>query len=159
MIQRITVADMFILMYLFQLKVYSLFFLEELKKIKYLILVNSHYLLFVCLFFFSLEYNVLKDGYCLSDLTFTYLSFLTQQTFNKYLLNRTFQGNCGASLVAQTVKNLPALQETWVWSLGWEDPLNEGMATHSSILAWGVPMDRGAWWAMQSMESQRVGHD
>ena len=52
-----------------------------------------------------------------------------------------------ASLVAQTVKNLPALRETWVRSLGWEDPLEESMATHSSILAWRIPMDRGAWWA------------
>jgi len=50
----------------------------------------------------------------------------------------------GASLVAQTVKNLPAMRETWVRSLGWEDPLQEGMATHSSILAWRIPMDRGA---------------
>ena len=48
------------------------------------------------------------------------------------------------SLVVQTVKNLPAVQETWVQSLGWEE---EGMATHSSILAWRIPMDRGAWWA------------
>ena len=52
-----------------------------------------------------------------------------------------------ASLVAQMVKNLPAMWETWVWSLGLEDPLEEGMATHSSILAWRIPMDRGAWWA------------
>ena len=51
-----------------------------------------------------------------------------------------------ASLVAQTVKNLP-VQETWVQSLGWEDPLVEGMATHSSILAWRTPMDREAWQA------------
>ena len=50
-----------------------------------------------------------------------------------------------ASLVAQTVKNLHALQETWLQSLGWEDPLEEGMATHSSILPWRIPMDRGAW--------------
>ena len=50
--------------------------------------------------------------------------------------------------VAQTVKNLPAVRETWVRSLGWEDPLEEGMATHSSILAWRIPMDRGAWWAI-----------
>ena len=42
-------------------------------------------------------------------------------------------------------KNLPAMQETWVRSLGWEDPLEEGMATHTSILAWRTPMDRGAW--------------
>ena len=49
--------------------------------------------------------------------------------------------------VVQTVKNLPAMQETWVRSLDWEDPLEKGMATHSSILAWGIPKDRGAWWA------------
>ena len=52
-----------------------------------------------------------------------------------------------ASLVAQTVKNLPAMWETWVRSLVWEDALEEGMATHSSILAWRIPMDSGAWQA------------
>ena len=46
--------------------------------------------------------------------------------------------------VAQTVKNLSAKWETWVRSLGWEDPLEEGMAIHSSILAWRIPMDREA---------------
>ena len=46
------------------------------------------------------------------------------------------------------VKNLPVIQETWVRSLGWEDPLEKGMTTHSSILAWRIPMDRGAWQAM-----------
>ena len=50
-----------------------------------------------------------------------------------------------ASLVAQTVKNLPAMRETWLLSLVWEDPLEESMATYSSILAWRIPMDRGAW--------------
>ena len=49
-----------------------------------------------------------------------------------------------ASLMAQLVKNLPAMQETRVQSLGWEDPQEEGMATHSSILAWKIPKDRGA---------------
>ena len=44
-----------------------------------------------------------------------------------------------ASLVAQMVKNQPVMQETWVWSLGWEDPLEKGKATHSSILAWKIP--------------------
>ena len=58
-----------------------------------------------------------------------------------------------ASLVAQLVKNLPAMQETWVRSLGWEDPLEKGKATHSGILAWRIP------WTIQSMGSQRVGHD
>ena len=43
-----------------------------------------------------------------------------------------------------TVKNLPAVWETWVWSLGWEDPLENGMTTSSNILAWKIPMDRGA---------------
>ena len=53
----------------------------------------------------------------------------------------------GASMVPQMVKNLPEMQETWVGSPGWEDPLEEGMATHSSIPAWRIPMDRGASWA------------
>ena len=52
-----------------------------------------------------------------------------------------------ASLVDQTVKNLPAMQETWVWSLGWEDCLEKGMTTHSNILAWRIPVDRGSWQA------------
>ena len=51
-----------------------------------------------------------------------------------------------ASLVAQMVKNLPAIWETWVQSLGQEYRLEKGMPTHSSILAWRIPMDRGAWW-------------
>ena len=51
------------------------------------------------------------------------------------------------SLVAQMVKNLSAMRDTWVGSLGWEDLLEEGMAIHSSILAWRSPMDRGAWQA------------
>jgi len=46
------------------------------------------------------------------------------------------------------VKNLPAMRETWVQSLGWEDPLEEVMATHSSVLAWRIPKDRGAWQAI-----------
>ena len=56
-------------------------------------------------------------------------------------------------LVAQLVKNLPAMWETWVRSLGWEDPLQKGKATHSSILAWRIP------WTVLSMGSQRVGQD
>ena len=60
--------------------------------------------------------------------------------------------------MAQTVKNLPAMQETWVQPLGWEDPLEKGMSKHSSILAWKIP------WieepdGLQSMGPQRVGHD
>ena len=51
------------------------------------------------------------------------------------------------SLVPQLVKNTATMWEPWVPSLGWEDALEKGMATHSSILAWRIPMDRGAWWA------------
>ena len=58
----------------------------------------------------------------------------------------------------QTIKNLPAMQETWVPSLGWEDPLGEGMATHSSILAWRIPQTEEPG-GLQSMELHRVGHD
>ena len=56
----------------------------------------------------------------------------------------------GASLVAQRLKCLPAMQETWVQSLGWKDNLEKGTATDSSILAWRIP------WTIQSMGSQRV---
>ena len=49
--------------------------------------------------------------------------------------------------MAQMVKNLPVMWETQVQSLGWENPLEKGMANHSSILAWRIPMDRRAWWA------------
>ena len=63
-----------------------------------------------------------------------------------------------ASLVAQMVKNLPAMQETWVPSLGQEDTLEEGMATHFSILAWRIPWTEEAG-GLQSVGSQRVGHD
>ena len=52
-----------------------------------------------------------------------------------------------ASLGAQIVKNLLTMWKTWVWCLGWEEPLGEGMATHSSIRAWRIPMDRGSWQA------------
>ena len=55
------------------------------------------------------------------------------------------------------VPHLSAVQETWVRPLGWEDPLEEGTATPSSVLAWRIPMDKGAWWA--TVGSQRVRHD
>ena len=64
----------------------------------------------------------------------------------------------GASPVAQMVNSLPAMWETWVQSLGWEDPLEKEMATHSSILAWRIPWTEEPV-GLQSMGSQRVGHD
>ena len=64
----------------------------------------------------------------------------------------------GAPLVAQMVKNPPAVQQTWVQSLGWKDPLEKGMATHSSILAWEIPWTEEPG-GLQPMGSHRVGHD
>ena len=61
-------------------------------------------------------------------------------------------------MIAQVVKNLPAMQETWVRSLGQEDFLKKGMATHSSILAWRIPWT-GEPGRLQSLGLQRVGHD
>ena len=63
-----------------------------------------------------------------------------------------------APLVAQKIKNPPAMQETWVGSLGPEDPLEKGMATHSSILAWEIPRAEEPG-RLQSLGSQRAGHD
>ena len=60
--------------------------------------------------------------------------------------------------MAQTVKNLPEMQETWVWSLGWEDPLEKGMTTHSSILAQRIPWTEELG-GLQSMSLRRVGQD
>ena len=64
----------------------------------------------------------------------------------------------GASLLAQMVKNLPEMQEKWLPSMGGEDPLEQGMATHSSVLAWRIPWteEPGGLW---SSGSQRVRHD
>ena len=64
----------------------------------------------------------------------------------------------GASPVAQMVKNPPVMQETWVRSLGQEDPLEKGMATHSNILAWRIPWTEELD-GLRSMGSQRVAHD
>ena len=68
-----------------------------------------------------------------------------------YVLSRT-------SLVAQTVKRLPTMWETWIQSLGQEDPLEKEMATHSSTLAWKIPWTEEPG-TLQSMESERVGHN
>ena len=77
-------------------------------------------------------------------------------TYNVVKLKTTY----GASPMVQRVKNPPAvqeMQETWVQTLGWEDPLKEGMAIHSSILAWKIPWTKEPDW-IQFMGSQRVGH-
>ena len=96
---------------------------------------------FIC-FYFNLKHTHL----CLHMHRYTYI----------WLLDYMF---CyiRSSLVVQLVKNPPAMQETWVWSLGWEGPLEEGMATHSSILAWRIPWTEEPG-GLQSMGSHRVRH-
>ena len=78
-----------------------------------------------------------------------------RQPFKSYLSRASLSW---ASLVAQTVQCLPAMQETWVWSLGWEDPLEKEMTTHSSTLAWKIPRTEEPG-RLQYMGSQRVRHD
>ena len=88
----------------------------------------------------------------LPSLPKTLLARLSQRDYGAGLLM-----SIRASLVAQRLKRLPAMQETWVRSLGWEDPLEKEMATHSSMLAWRIPwMEEPG--GLQSTGSQRVGH-
>ena len=92
------------------------------------------------------------------SITSDYASLVTQLTKNPPAMQETLAQFLGQEnpqrrdrlptpvfLGFSVVKNLPAMQVTWVRSLGWEDPLEEETATHSSILAWRIPMDRGAW--------------
>ena len=78
---------------------------------------------------------------------------------SKSLIQFSVDGwSCVPSLLFTWGKRLPAMQETWVRSLGWEDPLEKEMATHSSILGWRIPWTEEPG-GLQSMESQRVGRD
>ena len=72
-------------------------------------------------------------------------------------VKNSFKYQMWASLVVQLVENLPAMWETWIQSLGWEDTLEEGMATHSCFLAWRIPRAEEPG-GLQSMGLQRVGH-
>ena len=82
-----------------------------------------------------------------------HLGYKSSKNFSKRVLTLH-----QASLVTQTVKHLPTMRETWVWSLRWEDPLEKEMATHSSIHAWEIPWTKEPG-GLQSMGSQRVRHD
>ena len=89
---------------------------------------------------------------CLGEKAQSWLGI--QGLLNKYSTGPLYS----ASLVAQRIKRLPAMQETWVRSLGWEDPLEKEMATHSSIVAWRIPWTEEPG-RLQSTGSQRGGHD
>ena len=92
------------------------------------------------------------------DKCYTLSSSVTMEDADSIKKERNSIWGNWASLVAQLVKNLPAVEETRVQSLGWEDPLEKEMATHSSILAWKISWTEEPG-GLQPMESQRVGHD
>ena len=84
-------------------------------------------------------------------------SFVSSQVSKRALVT-ALKPFLSLSFVAQRLKRLPAMRETWVRSLGWKDPLEKEMATHSSILAWRIPWTEEPG-GLQSTGSQRVGHD
>ena len=100
--------------------------------------------------------------FCLEEMSPIFTQLQMKEDQHLFKICRTiFMGRpmvLRASLVVQMVKNLPAMQETWDQSLGWEDPLEEGMATHSITLAWRIPWTEEPG-RLQSMGSQRVRHD
>ena len=106
---------------------------------------------------FCVFYSQLKEIVLVSLLVFLlpFRPFLPWVLIFLPLINFNFTQ--GSILVAQIVKNLPAMWETGVWSLSWEDPLEKGMATHSSILACRIPWTEEPG-GLQSLESQRVRH-
>ena len=104
---------------------------------------------FLSLFFFFRNWKT-------SRTVFIYISILMDKS-EQCILNSTIY-SFRASLEAQMIRNLPAMWETQVWSMGWEDPLEEGMATHSRILAWRIPgTEEPA--ELQSVGLQKVRHD
>jgi len=90
--------------------------------------------------------------------SFYFKCFLQKLKYSWFMMFQVYSKVIQISLVVQTVKNLPAMQETQVWSLCQEDPLEKGTATHSSILAWRIPWTKELG-GLQSMGPQRVRHD
>ena len=105
----------------------------------------------LCFFFFLQCME--SDHYRVIPLSLAYLAARLNK-MDELMLLCCHQG----SLVAQMVKNLPAVQEIWVWSLGWKDPLEKGMGTHSSILSWRVPWTEEPG-ELRPVGSQRIGHN
>ena len=103
--------------------------------------------------------NAHKPGFyfSVSSLSFEFQLWIFNGCFN-WFRNYLQLRQIGVSLVAQRVKNLPVMQETWLWCLGQEDPLEKGIATPLQYFCLGNPMDRGAWWGYSSW-GRRVGHD
>ena len=108
---------------------------------------------------------ICKDEFCTTELVLILLVSVLSKTnkFTKHFwsdnsVSLNWISTSEVSLVAQTVKNLSAMQENWVQSLGWEDPLEKKMATHSSVLAWRIPWTEGPG-GLQSIGLQRVRYD
>ena len=104
-----------------------------------------------------------QEGGIFKDLRTTHslcsaMPYLGLESFQTLLFNACLTTGGRASVVAQMVKSLPAVQEIRVRSLGWEDPLEKGMATHSRILAWKIPRTEEPG-RLPSMGLQRVRHD
>ena len=101
---------------------------------------------------------VLTHEFCQSDMRYLieFFFFRFMSTTPCYLYHHSY--GFEDSLIAQTVKNLPAMQDMWVQSLGQEDHLEKGTVTHSRVLAWKIPGTEESG-GLQSMGSQRVGHD
>ena len=96
--------------------------------------------------YYCLMITFLALKYALSEINIAPPAFLIRLALHIFL--HPLNVPLWASLVAQTVKNSLVMWETWVRSLGWEDPLQEGMAAHSNILAWRIPKDGGTWRAI-----------
>ena len=122
-------------------------------------------LLLRCHCFHSLSEGKTREYMIICTHVHIYISFYFNQSVDVYIKIHEFIPTFSVSgqyhwafLVAQKVKNPPAMQETWLLSLGWEDPLEEGMATHSSILAWRI-LGTEEPGGLQSMGLQKVGHN
>ena len=107
------------------------------------------FLEFSCFFYDAMNVGNLISGSIAFSKSSLYIWKCSVHTLLKPSLKdfEHYLASIWTSLVVQLVKNLPVMWETWVWSLGWEDPLEKGMATYSSVVAWIIP------WAIQSMGS------
>ena len=95
---------------------------------------------------------------CINSVFLLECKFLEEYFFKKSHFAQVDVQHFLGYLVAKTVKNLPAVWETWVRSLGWEDSLEEGIAAHSSVLAWIIPTDRRAWWGRRVRDDSVTEH-
>ena len=134
---------------------YSLFYLYFFHSVR----TKRWWLIEILKNFFSVTLDFFCEYFFLSDhQILLFYNFIITQVRSLENMFNIFYSLYWASLMAQMVKHLLAMRETWVWSLGWEDPLEKEMATHSSTLAWKIPWTEKPG-RLQTMGSQRVRHD